>query len=76
MMHFFILQVYWYKLDKDSSDLIDISSDDKYTIHTNGSLSILDTQQGDEGTYRIEISNSAGKASEEIVVVLKQRAGS
>ena len=48
-------------------------SDDKYTVHSNGSLSILDAEKEDEGAYRVEISNYAGSASEQIEVELIQR---
>ena len=53
-----------------SSDDIEIVSDEKYMVHSNGSLSILDVQNEDEGAYRIEISNSDGLASEDIEVEL------
>lgn len=54
---------------------MDVVSDGKYTIHSNGSLSIANIQQEDEGAYRIGISSDAGKATEEIEVVVMQRTG-
>ena len=48
-------------------------SDDKYVVDTHGSLSIRDTVEEDEGTYKVELSNSAGTVSEEIQVDLIQR---
>ena len=51
-------------------------SDRKFYVHYNASLSIFDAQKEDEGTYVIEISNSEGKATEEIEVEVVQKTGS
>ena len=45
-----------------------VDNDTKYEIHSNGSLSIVDVQKEDNGAYKVEISNSAGSATEEIQV--------
>ena len=60
-------------MDPDSLGYTEIVSDDKYVVDTNGSLSIRDTVEEDEGTYKVELSNSAGTVSEEIQVDLIQR---
>ena len=59
---FYPFQIHWSKLGPDFSTVSDIVSDDKYTIHSNGSLSILDAEKEDEGNYTIEISNNVGTA--------------
>ena len=66
-------QVTWYKMSSDSSGYTEVVSDTKYNVHPNGSLSIVDVQKGDNGTYKVEISNSAGTVSEEIQVELMQQ---
>ena len=50
-----------------------VVSDNKYNVYSNGSLSIADVQKEDDGTYMVQISNSAGSATEEIQVKLVQR---
>ena len=50
-----------------------VVSDTKYNVYSNGSLSIADVQKEDNGTYKVEISNSAGTVSEEIQVEIMQR---
>ena len=62
----------WYRKNSNSSGYTDVVSDTKYNIHSNGSLSIVDVQKEDIGTYEIQISNSAGAALEEIEVQLLQ----
>ena len=71
-----MLQIRWYKLNTDSSGYTEIVTDARYTIHFNSSLSIHDTESSDKGTYRVEISNSVGSASEEIEVELIRKTGS
>ena len=65
----------WYKLTPDTSGYVKVVSDPKNKIHSNGSLSIVDVQKEDIGTYMAEISNSAGTATEEIQVELLPQAG-
>lgn len=65
----------WYILDSESPGFEEIVSDEKYKIHFNGSLSILDTQLENNGSYWVVVSNAAGTASENIEVVVEQRAG-
>ena len=68
-------QVRWFKMGADSPSYTELTSDDNYIVHSNGSLSILDTDEQDEGTYWVEVSNSAGTASEEIEIELIQKTG-
>ena len=53
-------------MDSESLSYSEILSEEKYTVHPNGSLSILGAEKEDEGDYKIELSNSAGIVSEEI----------
>ena len=48
---------------------------DKYEIHINGSLTIKDVGEEDEGTYLVQVSNSAGSATEEAEIEVTQTAG-
>ncbi|XP_063687572.1 uncharacterized protein LOC134820861 isoform X3 [Bolinopsis microptera] len=48
---------------------------DKYEIHINGSLTIKDVGKEDEGTYLVQVSNSAGSATEEAEIEVTQTAG-
>ena len=68
-------QVRWYKWISENGEYGEIISDGKYIVHTNGSLTIIDSQREDEGTYMIEISNSAGNAQEEIEIVMAEPTG-
>ena len=62
-------------MKSDSSGYTEIADGAKYNIHRNGSLSIVDAQKEDDGTYMVEISNSVGTATEEIQVELLQKTG-
>ena len=61
-------QARWFKFNYTSSDYIELMSDEKYSVYPNGSLSIIDVQKEDEGTYRVMLSNNAGIVSEDIEV--------
>ena len=65
----------WYKSNINSSGYTEVESGTKYNLHFNGSLGIVYVQKGDNGTYMVEISNSAGTVSEEIEVEILQQTG-
>ena len=62
-------------MNANSSGYTEVVSDTKHKVHSNGSLSIVDVQKEDDGTYKVEISNSAGTVSEEIEVEILQQTG-
>ena len=62
-------------LNANASGYTEVVSDNKYTVHFNGSLSIADVQKEDIGTYEVQISNSAGAALEEIEVEIVHHTG-
>ena len=62
-------------MSSDSSGYTEVVSDTKHKVHSNGSLSIVDVQKEDDGTYMIWISNSAGTATEAIEVEIMQQTG-
>ena len=62
-------------MSSDSSGYTEVVSGDKYKVHSNGSISIVDVQKEDDGTYKVEISNSAGSATEEVEVGVMQQTG-
>ena len=49
---------------------------DKYEIHINGSLTIFDVEDEDEGVYLVQVSNSAGSATEQADIEVTYQAGS
>ena len=61
-------------MSPDSSEFTEISAKNN-KVHLNGSLSIVDVQKEDAGTYKVEISNSAGWANREIRVEISQKLG-
>ena len=65
----------WYSNTSESADYAEIVNNDKYKVHPNGSLSILDVKYEDEGTYMMEITNSNGTTSVEIEMAITQRSG-
>ena len=69
------LQVTWYKSNVNSSGYTEVVSGTKYKVHSNGSLSIVDVQKEDAGTYEVQISNSAGSASQQVEVDVNQHTG-
>ena len=58
-------------MNPDSSGFTEISAKNN-KVHLNGSLSMFDVQKEDAGTYKVEISNSAGWANREIQVTVSQ----
>ena len=50
--------------------------DDKYQVHINGSLTVKDVGDEDEGVYLVQVSNSAGSATEEAEIEVSHSAGS
>ena len=62
-------------MNANSSGYTEVVSDTKHKVHSNGSLSIVDVQKEDDGTYKVEISNSAGTATEELEVELMPQKG-
>ena len=58
-------------MNPDSSEFTEISAKNN-KVHLNGSLSIFDVQKEDAGTYKVQISNSAGWANREIQVTVSQ----
>ena len=62
-------------MESDSDEKREILDDSKFTVHSNGSLSIPDIQIEDEGMYMVELSNSDGTALMEIEVQLIKQTG-
>ena len=62
-------------MKSDPSSYTEIVDGAKYHVHPNGSLSIVDAQKTDDGTYKVEISNSVGTVTEEIQVELMELKG-
>ena len=65
----------WFKFNSGSSGYEEILSVTKHKVYSNGSLSIVDVQKEDVGTYKVQISNDAGTATEEIEVEIMQQTG-
>ena len=49
--------------------------DDKYQVHINGSLTVKDVDDEDEGVYLVQVSNSAGSATEKAEIEVSHSAG-
>lgn len=59
----------------DTGETEDVADDPKFTVHFNGSLSILDIQKENEGTYKAEVSNRDGATTVEIDVNVIHKIG-
>ena len=71
-----MFQVIWRKVDDESDSYTRIINDENYQVHLNGSLSIIDVQEDNEGTYSVEISNGNETTSVMIQIIVLQRTGS